>query len=91
MFTNDLKKGEYIRLRNGWDAKLEDNMKGNTRLCTVWGFETEMGSVYSHDIMYVYTNSAGKTIDEARNCPTVRVEHTPKQEALRQSVKNFGF
>jgi len=66
-------------------------MKGNTRLCTVYGDFEEMGSVYSHDIMFAYVNSNGKTIDEARNCPTARVEHTEKQEALRQRVKAMGF
>jgi hypothetical protein len=92
MFTNDLKKGEHIRLRNGWDATIEDNMKGNTRLCTVYGLYTEMGSVYSHDIMYVYSGGKGKSIEEAKTtCSMVKVEHTPQQEALRQRVNAMGF
>jgi hypothetical protein len=36
MFTNELKKGDMVKLRNGWKARIEDNMKGNTRLATVY-------------------------------------------------------
>jgi hypothetical protein len=81
MFTNELKKGDKIRLRNGWDAKLEDNLKGNTRLCTVYGFCTEMGSVYSHDIVFKY-NADGST---------TKIEYTPSQLKLRQSCQAMGF
>lgn len=49
--TNDLKKGTRIQLRSGWYATLEDNRKGNTRMATVEGIFTEMGSVYAHDIV----------------------------------------
>ena len=52
MTPNDLKKGDFVMLRNGWKARIEDNRKGTTRICTVWGFETEMGSVYAHDMVY---------------------------------------
>ena len=51
VFTNDLKKGTRIRLRNGWEAVLCDNLKGNTRMATVEGNVTETGSVYAHDIV----------------------------------------
>ena len=62
MTPNDLKKGETVLLRNGWEARLEDSKKGNVRLCTVYGFETEMGSVYAHDIIAVrvYPEDEGK-------------------------------
>jgi hypothetical protein len=49
--TNDLKKGTKIKLSNGWEAKIEDNKKGTTRMATVYGTFTEMGSVYAHDIV----------------------------------------
>ena len=75
MFTNDLKKGTRIRLRNSWYATIEDNMKGNTRLCTVEGFAIEMGSVYSHDIMYALVDGQ-----------KVMIEHTPAQLKLRARV-----
>jgi len=37
MTPNDLKKGDFVLLRNGWEARLEDSKKGNVRLCTVFG------------------------------------------------------
>lgn len=80
MKTNDLKKGTRIQLRNGWFATIEDNMKGNTRLCTVEGTCTEMGSVYSHDIMQYLADSVWHL-----------VEHTPAQVKLKQTVSRFGF
>jgi hypothetical protein len=49
--TNELKKGTRIKLRNGWEADLVDNRKGNTRDAKVYGTYTEIGSVYSHDIV----------------------------------------
>jgi len=81
MFTNELKKGDKIHLRNGWDAKIEDNLKGNTRLCTVYGFCTEMGSVYSHDIMY-------KQNDDGSTTP---IEHTPAQIKCKERCAAMGF
>lgn len=81
MFTNELKKGDKVRLRNGWDAKLEDNMKGNTRLCTVYGFCTEMGSVYSHDIMWKQNEDGS----------TTPIEHTPAQLKLKERCAAMGF
>jgi hypothetical protein len=78
--TNELKKDTEVHLRNGWKAIIWDNMKGNTRMCKVFGFETEIGSVYSHDIM---------TADIAG--ARVIVQHTPAQEALRKKVASFGM
>lgn len=81
MKTNELKKGTRIKLANGWEAIIEDNMKGNTRLAKVFGFFTEIGSVYSHDIKY-FRNDAG--IWES-------VEHTPAQIKMRKQVASFGM
>ena len=53
MKTNDIKKGTRVKLRNGWEATIEDNKRGNIRLATVEGFVTEMGSIYSHNIAAV--------------------------------------
>jgi hypothetical protein len=58
MFANELKKGDKVRLNNGWSATIEDNRKGNTRLATVNGFVTEMGSVYIWDIAGVQLTPA---------------------------------
>jgi len=73
MKTNDLKKGDRVLLRNGWYATIRDNAKGNTRLADVEGFFREIGSVYSHDIMYA--------IDPAGH--SISIEHTPQQIKLR--------
>lgn len=76
--TNDLKKGARVMLRNGWEAIVEDNMRGNTRVCTVFGFETEMGSVYSHDIVRAEVNGRWEL-----------VEHTPAQLKCREFALNL--
>lgn len=78
MKTNDLKKGDKFRLRNGWEAKMEDNGRGNVRFATVYGFVTEMGSVYGYDIVTALTDDG-----------EVAIEHTPaqlKNKALNESV-----
>ena len=78
--TNDIKKGTRIRLANGWFATMADNMRGNTRMAEVEGFFTEIGSVYSHDIVSALIEGEWVT-----------VEHTPAQNKLRQRVSAFGF
>jgi len=75
MFTNHLKRGTEIRLRNGWKAILRDNIKGNIRMAEVHGPHVEVGSVYSHDIMRANIN--GKWFE---------IEHTPAQKKLRALV-----
>ena len=48
----NVKKGTKVVLRNGWEAKVEDNtVNQHTRVCTVYGDFQEMGSVYSTDIV----------------------------------------
>ena len=76
MFTNELKKGTRVKLRNGWFATLEDNARGNIRLATVEGYVTEIGSIYSHDIKYYYDKENGWV------CP----EYTSAQLKLRKQV-----
>ena len=82
MRTNELKKGDRIQLRNGWEATIKDNMKGNTRMCEVEGCVTEIGSVYSHDMLRLI-DSTGATLKE--------IEHTPSQLKLKKTVESFGF
>lgn len=65
-----------------WEGEMVDNMKGNTRMVNVHGFETEAGSVYSHDIMAVW-HEDGLYWEE--------VEHTPAQLKLKQQIKDMGF
>jgi hypothetical protein len=53
MLANDMKKGTTGILKNNWKFRIEDNKSGNTRLATVYGYETETGSIYIHDIVNV--------------------------------------
>lgn len=73
MKTNQLKKGDRVQLRNGWYATIEDNRKGQTRMATVEGIYTEMGSIYSHDIIQAMMDGVWVT-----------VEHTEAQEKCRK-------
>ena len=81
IITNELKKGDMVRLRNGFKARVEDNKRGNIRLCTVFGDFTEIGSVYSHNIM-VKLNDGGYDVP---------VLHTPKQLECKALCSSMGF
>jgi hypothetical protein len=83
MKTNELKKGVRVRLRNGWEATIKDNMRGNTRLAEVYGYHTETGSVYAHDIEYVINE-----VDDNGHARReyVPVEHTKAQLKLKAQV-----
>ena len=76
MKTNDLKKGAVVRLRNGWKATIKDNRLGAVRMAEVYGDFTEIGSVYSHDIISYLDPGSG----------WVRVEYTKAQDKLRAKV-----
>jgi hypothetical protein len=99
--TNELKKGDLIRLRNGWLGVIADNQKGNTRMATVHGHYTETGSVYSHDIVTKYTpvQSGERTIIVPVQRGPLKpglytettIEHTPEQIKLKQRVESMGF
>ena len=81
MKTNDLKSGTRVQMRNGWYGTLKDNKKGNTRIAEIEGDYTEIGSVYSHDIMR-YQDSNGNWNP---------VEHTDKQKHCRNvNLALFG-
>lgn len=83
--TNELKKGVRVRLRNGWNAEIADNAKGDIRMCKVYGYETEIGSVYSHDIFSAEIACS----DFPGHMEVVLIEHTPKQLKLRDMVEAF--
>lgn len=55
MKTADIKKGMRIQLRNGWFGTMMDNKKTVARFAEVEGVYTEMGSVYSFDIVRAQT------------------------------------
>lgn len=83
-YTRDLKKGDMIRLRNGWKARIEDNnRRGLTRICTVWGIETEMGSVYAHDIVSLI--KVPGSVDEPEQVE--QITHTESQLKLKKSIE----
>ena len=82
MKTNELKKGDRIRLRNGWYGTIADNARGNIRIAEVEGFYTETGSVYSHDIALFYPKD---------DVIPVQIEHTPAQIKLRDRVTAMGM
>ena len=73
MRTNELKKGDRVRLANGWKAVIMDNKRGNIRLAEVHGLYTELGSIYAHDIEVYYGPDA-----------LYMIEHTPAQIKLRK-------
>lgn len=80
--TSDISKGDKVQLRNGWQADVMDNCKTrSTRLCKVYGFETEIDSVYSHDIV------ARLNSDGTRDA----VVMTDKQFKFMQQVASLGF
>lgn len=82
MLANDMKKGQLGKLRyTGWDFRIEDNMKGAIRMATVWGFATEMGSIYIKDIDYL--------IDE--NGYAIPIEFSPAQEKQNKKIEAAGF
>ncbi len=85
MLTNELKKGDRVQLTNGWYATIEDNLKGNTRLCTVEGFVTEMGSVYAWDIDNV-VHLADETVPD-----DIHIELTLRQQKARDTARALGF
>lgn len=78
----DVKKGTKVILKNGWQAKVEDNtVNQHTRLCTVYGDYTEMGSVYTTDIVEAQMGDGSWHI----------VVHTPAQLKAAQARKGWGF
>jgi hypothetical protein len=80
--TNDLKKDQVVYLRNGWKAVLFDSKKGNTRLAKVYGDYTELGSIYSHDIVsYLDIN----------NQVSMDIEYTKSQLECKRINQEFGF
>ena len=92
--TNDLKKGDFIIQRNNWKGIIADNMKGNTRMAKVFGNFTEIGSVYSHDIIgYQKADYVSSNFSETEKIDSIHVwnaiEHTKAQLDLKKKVDLF--
>lgn len=77
--TNELKSGTRIELANGWRGTIEDNARGNIRMCLVEGVYTELGSVYAHNIAYYLEGEGNSGV-------WYKVRHTPKQIKLRKAL-----
>lgn len=85
----EVKKGDRVRLANGWEADVMDNtVNQQTRVCRVYGFETEMGSVYSTDIAYVRRAVFN---DTERYQAWMTVEHTPSQIKAKAARSAMGW
>ena len=82
MLTKDLKKGTRITQRNGWEAKIVGSARGTTTLCEVYGFCTEMGSIYTHDMTGYY--------DEQGNYKT-DIEFTKSQLKCKEMTRSMGW
>ena len=65
-----------------WEAIVMDNKKGNTRLLEVHGWENDLGSVYSHQIIGWFDESQGTWQP---------IQHTPAQLKLKEQIKEMGF
>jgi len=80
MKTSEIKKGMRIKLANGWFGTMKDNMRGVTRLAEVEGYYTEIGSIYSFDIVSVYVDGVWDA-----------VQYTEKELKVREmNLKVFG-
>lgn len=85
----EVKKGDRVMLANGWEADVMDNtVNQHTRVCMVYGFVDEMGSVYSTDIAYVRRN----VFSDSENYKAwMKVEHTPAQLKAKVMRAGMGF
>ena len=81
--TKDILRGTRLMLRNGWEAEtLEKTLgRGITPMCKVFGFMTECGSVYLHDIRGV--------LDDRGNIHPIKL--SPAQAKRCALVKRAGF
>ena len=83
MLQNEMKKGQMGMLKNGWKFRIEDNKKGNIRMATVWGFETEMGSIYTSDIA-VLENPITKQLEKLEMTSDQKKKSGKTKDLMRQ-------
>lgn len=77
----DVRKGTRVVLRSGWTAVVLDNLTNRqTRMCEVHGDYTEMGSVYSSEIVEAFINGNWEF-----------VQHSPKTLAIAKERAVWGF
>ena len=81
MLANAMRKGQVGTLKNGWAFEIADNLKGVTRLAKVYGWHTETGSIYVHDIATLAMPDG----------TTERIEFSPTQAKKIALIKAVGF
>jgi len=77
------KKGYRILQRNGWEADVIGSARGTTTVCRVYGFETECGSIYTHDIAAYKDPVNGEWHHD--------IEFTPAQIKCREMARSMGW
>lgn len=82
MKTSEIKKGTKVQLANGWKAKTMGSARNTTTVCEVYGFETECGSVYTHDIVGYW--------DEQGNYKT-DLEYSKGQIKCKEMASSMGW
>ena len=51
MKANELTKGQRVTLKNGFQAEIQNNKKGNIREAIVYGYAVDHGRIYIWDIV----------------------------------------
>ena len=88
MKVKELKKGMRVRQRNGWEATLKETPRFKaTVLATVYGFVTEMGSIYTHDILEVLVDDQDDGTGEWEEV----TDFGPAQLRCKASVEAMGW
>lgn len=87
--STEIEKGDLVMLKGtNWFAEMWDNMKkSSTRVANVFGFCEEAGSIYVHDIQYVWKTS-GLGTAKGKWCP---ISLTSSQIKCKEQVKAFGW
>lgn len=79
--TNDVKKGTRIKMDDGFEGYMQDNVRGNIRLISIVTPQGEdWGSTYAHRIKQAFVD--GKWVD---------VELTREQIKMRASLDAMGL
>jgi preprotein translocase subunit YajC len=81
MQSNELKKGDKVRLKSGFNAVIMDNKKGGIRMAEVDGIVKEIGSIYVKDIAWMFKLNGD--IEE--------IELTDKQKKNAEMINALGF
>lgn len=78
IISGDIRKCMWVKLRNGFSAKIVDDLVGDSRLCYIYGKVRETKSVYCHDMI-----QCGYAKDDISST----VVHSKRQLELKNSIK----